>query len=53
MIQPLEDFYSIILEKGKKLGKPERDLMNKFVDGLPQQLAFMFELGDARHLLKH
>lgn len=45
MIQPLEDFYSIILEKGKKLGKPERDLMNKFVDGLPQQLAFYVRAG--------
>lgn len=43
--QPLEDFYSIILEKGRKLGKPERDLMNKFVEGLPQQLAFYVRAG--------
>lgn len=37
--QPLEDFYSIILEKGRKLGKPERDLMDKFIGGLPPNLA--------------
>ena len=43
--QPLEDFYSVILEKGRKLGKPERDLMNKFVEGLPHQLAFYVRVG--------
>ncbi|OWF47601.1 hypothetical protein KP79_PYT05689 [Mizuhopecten yessoensis] len=38
--QLLEDFYSIILEKGRILGKPERDLINKFTSGLPPALAF-------------
>jgi len=43
--QQLEDFHSVIWEKGKKLGKPERDLLNKFIDRLPPQLAFFVRAG--------
>lgn len=38
--QPLEDFHSKIMEKGSRLQKPERDLITKFVNELPDQLAF-------------
>jgi hypothetical protein len=38
--QPLEDFHSKIMEKGCRLQKPERDLITKFINELPQQLAF-------------
>lgn len=38
--QQLEDFHSLIWEKGHKLEKPERDMINKFIEGLPAQLAF-------------
>lgn len=38
--QPLEQFHSDILEKGTRLKKPERDLISKFISGLPNQLAF-------------
>lgn len=36
--QMLSDFYSIFLEKGKKLGKPERDHMNKLIEVRQVQL---------------
>lgn len=35
--QALEDFHSI---KGTRLEKPERDLLTKFINGLPEKLAF-------------
>ena len=36
----IETFHSQILEKGSRLEKPERDLTAKFINGLPDQLAF-------------
>lgn len=36
--QMLSDFYNIFLEKGKKLGKPERDHMNKLIEVRQVQL---------------
>ena len=38
--QPLEDFHSKIMGKGYRLQKPERDLITKLFNELPQQLAF-------------
>lgn len=38
--QPLEEYHSILVEKGLRLGKPAKDLLQKFVAGLPQQLGF-------------
>ena len=38
--QQIEDFHSNVLEKGTKLGKSQRDLISRFVNGLPGQLAF-------------
>lgn len=43
--QPLEDFHSIILEKGNLLHKHERDMTNKFIMSLPAQLAFFVRAG--------
>lgn len=43
--QPLESFHSVILEKGNRLNKPERDLISKFINGLPPQLAFFVRAG--------
>ncbi len=43
--QPIEDYHSMIMEKGRRLGKTDRDMLMKFVDGLPQQLAFFIRAG--------
>ena len=44
--QPLEGFHSDILEKGTRLQKPERDMIAKFINGLPHQLAFFVRAGN-------
>lgn len=38
--QALEDFHSLVLEKGTRLNKNGMDILSKFIEGLPQQLAF-------------
>ena len=38
--QDIEDFYCQILEKGQLLSKPEQEIMLKFINGLPDKLAF-------------
>lgn len=38
--QRLEEFHSDLQEKGRKLGKSDRELINRYTDGLPTQLAF-------------
>ena len=38
--QEIEDYYCHIVEKGKLLGKPEPEVMFKFINGLPEKLAF-------------
>jgi len=43
--QLLEDYHSLILGKGNKLGKPERDMLYQFIDGLPPSLAFFVRAG--------
>jgi len=43
--QPLESFHSVILEKGNRLNKPERDLISIFINGLSPQLAFFVRAG--------
>lgn len=56
--QAIEEFHSIVLEKGTRLGKTDRDMTNKFVNGLPSQLAFFIRAGridtfrDALHSAK-
>ena len=56
--QPIEEFHSVVLEKGRKLGKSEQAMISKFVAGLPHQLAFFVRAGriqtfrDALHMAK-
>ena len=38
--QPIEEFHSLLVEKGVRLGKTPWDILLKFVSGLPQQLSF-------------
>ena len=38
--QEIEDFYCQILEKGQLLSKPDHEIMFKFINGLPEKLAF-------------
>jgi len=45
VLQPIEEFHSIDLEKGKKLNKSDRDILAKFVDGQPPHLAFFVRAG--------
>ena len=56
--QAIKKFHSVILEKGTRLGKSTRDMSNKFINGLPSQLAFFVRAGckhnfrDALHSAK-
>ena len=38
--QEIEDFYCKLVEKGELLCKPDHEIRSKFVDGLPDKLAF-------------
>lgn len=38
--QEIEDYYCQLMEKGKILSKPEEEIMFKFINGLPDKLAF-------------
>ena len=38
--QPLEEYHSLLVEKGTRLEKSARDILPKFIAGLPQQLGF-------------
>ena len=39
--QDIKDFYCQILEKGQILNKPDQEVMVKFINVLPEKLAFM------------
>ena len=43
--QAIEEFHAIVLEKGTRLNKTDRDMTNKFINGLPSQLAFFVRAG--------
>lgn len=43
--QAIEDFHSVVLDKGRKLNKNNTDMTNKFISGLPPQLAFFVRAG--------
>ena len=38
--QAIEEFHAVVLEKGTRLNKSDRDMSNKFINCLPSQLAF-------------
>lgn len=48
--QPIEDFHALIMDKGRKLRKSEADMTNKFISGLPAQLAFFVRAGRVESL---
>ena len=43
--QAIEEFHAIVLEKGTRLNKSDRDMSNKFINCLPSQLAFFVRAG--------
>ena len=44
--QQLEDYYSQVLEKGRKLSKSDQEQLLKFIQGVPAQLAFFVRAGN-------
>ena len=44
--QQIEDYFSKILEKGKKISKSDQEILLKFIQGLPAQLAFFVRAGN-------
>ena len=48
--QPLEEYHALILDKGRRLKRSERDMLIKFVEGLPHQLAFFVRAGNPANL---
>ncbi|PJE78339.1 hypothetical protein CI610_02729 [invertebrate metagenome] len=48
--QPLEDFYCQVLEKGNLIGKPDFEVLSKFISGLPHELAFFVRAGCPRNI---
>ena len=44
--QQIEDYYSRILDKGRKLHKSDQEVLLKFIQGLPHQLAFFVRAGN-------
>ena len=43
--QAIVDFHSVVLDKGRRLHKSDTDMTNKFIAGLPSQLAFFVRAG--------
>ena len=44
--QQIEHYFSKILEKGKKISKSDQEILLKFIQGLPAQLAFFVRAGN-------
>ena len=44
-IQAIENFHSMVLDKERHLHKSNTDMTNKFIAGLPSQLAFVVWAG--------
>ena len=44
--QQLEDYYSQVLKKGRKLSKSDQEQLLMFIQGLPAQLAFFVRAGN-------
>lgn len=48
--QPVEDYYCQVLEKGTLMGKPEFEIISKFLSGLPSELSFFVRAGAPKTL---
>ena len=44
--QQMEDYYSKIMEKGRKINISDQEIVLKFIEGLPSQLAFFVRAGN-------
>ena len=44
--QLIEDYHAVIVMKGRRLGKTEADMVSKFVNGLPDNLAYFVRAGN-------
>lgn len=44
--QQIEDYYCKVIEKGRKLHKSDQEVLLKFIQGLPHQLAFFVRAGN-------
>ena len=44
--QQIEDYYSKIMDKGRRIHKTPQDILLKFIEGLPPQLAFFVRAGN-------
>ena len=43
--QSVEDFFCKIYEEGKLLNKSEREMLSKFISGLPEQMSCFIRVG--------
>ena len=48
--QKLEDFHSLLVEKGHLLQKPNHEILCRFIDGLPDKMAFFVRAGQPADL---
>lgn len=44
--QQIEDYFSKIMEKGRRVNKSQQEIVLKFIEGLPSQLAFFVRAGN-------
>lgn len=44
--QQIEDYFSKIMEKGRRVNKSPQEIVLKFIEGLPSQLAFFVRAGN-------
>ena len=44
--QQIEGFYSKIMDKGRRIHKTAQNILLKFIEGLPPQLAFFVQAGN-------
>ena len=49
----IEDYFSKIMDKDRRLGKKSQEILLTFIEGLPSQLAFLFEPETPRTFRPH
>jgi len=48
--QQLEDYFSKVVDKGRKINKSAQEILLKFIEGLPSQLAFFVRAGNPENM---
>ena len=46
----IEDYFSKIMDKGRRLSKNSQEILLKFIEGLPSQLAFLVRAGNPENI---